>query len=220
MSCQNKKKKCKLCKCVEKGIKDCKEGKVTKYKNVKAMRKDIFKERDEWIKKHPTLYKIEQTYYSIERFFVRIIDFFRYDIKHFFQRGAKGWSDRDWWCYPFHISTITVGCLKRLKKDGHGVPTWGDDKTEKQAVKEWNDILDNIIYTFEMAVKIGDNDVDYIPTTQKDAEKARKIYRRIHREIKKEYPDFPKTKVLTAKESAKLEKGFDLYKKWFFHLWD
>ncbi len=217
MACDNE---CKMCKCVKKGLKEVKEGKTTSYKNVKEMKKDIFKERDEWIKKHPKLYKIEQTYYSIERFFIKIIDFFRYDIGIFIQRGRKGWSNRDWWNYPFHISTITVGCLKKLKKDGHTLPTWKTGKSEKQAVKEWNDILDNIIYTFEMVIKIEDGDVDYIPTTRKNAEKGRRIYRKIYREINKEYPNLPKNRVLTERESKKLEKGFDLYKKWFFSLWD
>lgn len=219
MSNKQKMKKlcsCKMCKNLKKSIKEEKEGKSVPYESFEAWEK----KRDKWVKEHPIQYKIEQTYYSIRRFVIRIIDFFRYDIKIFFQRGAKGWSDRDWWSFPFYVSTVIVGCLKRLKKDGHGLPTWGDGKTEKQASKEWDDILDNIIYTFEMGIKIGNGDVDYIPSTQKDAEKARRIYRKIHRDLKKKHPEFSITKVLTAKESLKLEKGFDLLKKWFFHLWD
>lgn len=208
--------KCKICKNIEKGKKDIKESKVIKFKSIDEWEKM----RKIWQNMHPIRYKLQQIYYAIWRFFVRIIDFFKYGIKYFIQRGRKGWSGEDWWNLPFYISKIMVDCLKKLKKEGHGLPTWEKGKAEKQAIKEWNDILDNIIYTFEMATKIGEGDIDYISTTQKDAEKMRKSYRRTHRDLKKKYPELPFGKVLTAKESEKLEKGFDLFKKWFFHLWD
>jgi molecular chaperone DnaK (HSP70) len=99
------------------------------------------------------------------------------------------------------------------------VPTWVKGKTEKQAVKEWQNILDKMIYTFETNLKIIDDELTYIPTWDKEKTKKRRICTKISKELNKKYPDIP-CRTMTERECQKYEKGFQLYQKWFFHLWD
>jgi hypothetical protein len=176
------------------------------------------KENKEWETKHPVLHWFECRYYTILRFIDRIRDIPR-NIKHFIQRGKRGWSSGDWWRFDYYIAEIIVGCLKKMKYEGNGIPTWGDNKPEEQAVKEWHDILDNMIYTFETAMKIADGDLEYVPTYVKDKERRRKITKEVCKKINEKYPEYP-IRVLTEEESKKFEKGFDLFKEWFFALWD
>ena len=145
---------------------------------------------------------------------VEDLKYISFEIKCFFQRGIRGWSDKDWWNLDCHVSNIIVGSLKKLKKEGHILPTLKKGKSEEKAKKEWNKILDTIIYTFEMAKKFNKNEVIIIEN-YKNRQEAFKMYKRLN----KKYLDYS-TKVLTAKEIQKYKKGWKLFEQYFNSLWD
>lgn len=77
--------------------------------------------------------------------FYRILDFFKYlpkEIKWFFQRGFKGYCDRDVWNIDSWFERNIIPMLKELKETKHSYPM---DMTEKQ----WEIELDNMIHCFE-----------------------------------------------------------------------
>lgn len=171
---------------------------------------------EEWKRQHPYLTFIENIYYSISRGIDNLFDI-PMKIKCFYQRGKRGWSDRDWWGLDEYISNIVIECLTKLKKERIGLPTWSENKSEKQAKKEWTNILDTIINTFKINLDIIERDTIYIPI-ENFTWKKYKSYKRYVEKMKKKYNI--KIRLMTKRESQKYEKGFDLFKKYFFNLWD
>ena len=165
-------------------------------------------------KKRPMSTKVCRAFFRTRRYISEI----HLNIKTFIQRGKKGYANSDWWNFDAYISKIIIGCLKELKEKGHGLPTWVKGKTEARAEREWNEILDTIIYTFETAIKIIDYDLIYIPLKRFTWKEYKKQVRFANK-LNKKCPEFP-TRVMTKRESQKFEKGFDLFKEWFFTLWD
>ena len=45
-----------------------------------------------------------------------------FSVKHFIQRGRRGWSDRDLWSLDNHLEKILAGSLVRLADTAHGHP--------------------------------------------------------------------------------------------------
>ena len=183
-----------MCKGVKKGLKDVKEGKVTRYKSIGQ----FDKEKEEWKKKHPVLYKLEQTYYSIRRFFIRIIDFFRYDIKYFIQRGKRGYADRDAWNFDYYLAKVISGGIDKLIKEVHGHPC------DLKNIRQWKTILRKISKTFKTATKINNDELYYITDYK----------------INTEYKNSKKFKVMTLKQNREYEEGWELFQQYFQGLWD
>jgi len=93
-------------------------------------------------------------------------------IYWFFQRGFRGYGDNDTWDFDSYLSTMIPQALKDLNKYQHGLLTWRKGKSEAQAKKEWNEIQNKIINSFELAKKYIDLDV----TPQEWKEKYKKQY--------------------------------------------
>lgn len=70
-----------------------------------------------------------------------------------FQRGYRGYGDNDVWNFDNYLSIIIPQALKQLKKYNAGLPTWRKGKSEKLAKKEWIEIQNKIIKSFELANK-------------------------------------------------------------------
>lgn len=76
-----------------------------------------------------------------------IIIFFKFfprSAKHFLQKCTRGFSDKDTWNIDVTVAKFVLPRLKRFKELTNGHPheiTW----------EEWIEILDKIIYSFEMA---------------------------------------------------------------------
>ncbi|RLI65942.1 MAG: hypothetical protein DRO67_01930 [Candidatus Asgardarchaeum californiense] len=130
-------------------------------------------------------------------------------VKYFIQRGKHGWSDGDWYNLSYYLCDIIVPCIKKLKEEGNGYPASLD--SQKSPVKRWQNILDNIIYTFETFRKVINNKVEYIPLQ----EYTPKLRKKLVAHYKKHG-----IKVLTKKEIEKVERGFNLFKEHFLDLWD
>jgi len=70
-------------------------------------------------------------------------------IKHFYQRLTRGFDDSETWNLDFEISKFILPRLERFKEISLTHPT---ELTEK----EWDDILDKMIYSFYMNTVIND----------------------------------------------------------------
>jgi len=138
---------------IKQGLKDIKEGNTTPYKSIK----EWAKEDKLWKKKHPILAKLRNTYYSIYRFFIRIGDFFLYDIKAFIQRGRRGYAERDIWDFYYYLASVISESIDNLKKQVHGHPM------DLKSLKQWKTILRKISKTFKISLK-----KDYYQLTEKE----------------------------------------------------
>jgi hypothetical protein len=97
--------------------------------------------------------------------------------------------------------------VKYLKVNGHGLPTLTEDKPERQAEAEWNDILDNIIFAWESHKKMAEG--DWLYATAKTRTKLEYVGRNcegVH--------------VMTKEECERYRKGMQVFIKYLSHLWD
>ena len=182
--------------------------KAKTYKSIDAWQKT----RKIWQNIHPVRYKIQLIYYSVYRFFVRIGDFFLYDIKAFIQRGRRGYAQSDTWGFNYYLAKVISGGVDSLIKELHGYPC------NLKNLKEWKSILKKISKTFKTTIKIDDNELDYIATNVKDKVKFRNKLKRINKKIKKKHGY--KTKVMTEQESLAYEEGWELFQSYYFNLYD
>jgi len=180
----------------------CKIEKVESIEN-------YFKGLKEEERKHPILTKISRVYYRMIRFFEDI----PLNIKTFIQRGKRGWANSDTWDFHSYLSEIICEGVKHLKKIQHGLFTWTPGKTELEAENEQDCILNTIINTFELAKEISNGDVLYLPSKEWSDKEYKKL-----KKWKEEHKY--KNKILNKKEVEEFERGFDLFKEYFFSLWD
>jgi len=140
------------------------------------------------------------------------------------QRANRGWANRDTWCFMNHLSEVIKGGLIYLKKNKHGIPNElaekfpNDDDGFAKASKEWDKIMDKIIYTFDTAKKIADQGWIYQESSQY-TDKTVKNMARFCEKMNKDYPDGD-YKVMTKEECIKYEEGWRLFQRYFFDLWD
>jgi len=80
----------------------------------------------------------------------KIKEFFR-EIKYFFQRGKRGYSDRDLWDIGEYLSTIVPPMMRDLKDNGSGYPVKIGSR------KKWEEILEDIAKGFEAQLKLKVN---------------------------------------------------------------
>lgn len=186
-------------KSIEKGLKDCKEGKISKI-NLEELEKEIFKKRQwynhcYWWIKHGIWQRLSET---------PLI------IKSFFQRGIRGWADSDTWGLDFYLSKIIYEGLVYLKKHKQGFPITisptvvndpNKDIDYDLNEKNWNLIMDKVIYAFKLSNDIGNGDREfYLPKL--DNKNKRKL------------------KYLTIDEDRKMKKGFKLFIEYYHSFWD
>lgn len=127
-------------------------------------------------------------------------DIFR-NLKHRYQRQARGWSDQDTWSFDSYLAIVIIGGCKHLKKYIHGYPS------NLKSIQEWKQILNEIIWTFEMVLKIVDMDIIYYTKKKKSW---------------KEFNEKHNTKIryMTRNEYLRYNKGWNLFRDYFTSLWD
>jgi len=124
-------------------------------------------------------------------------------IKWFFQRGFRGYADCDVWDFDDYLTDVISNGLKHLKENQHGIPTsiWtkyiklddlktADRETKEIAADKEWKIILNQIIEGFDAARVL---IDY--SCELD-EKERKEIEQIR------------------------QRGFDLFKEYFFNLWD
>lgn len=134
------------------------------------------------------------------------------------QRSKRGYSDEDVWSFDRYLATIISGGVSRLK-NGNGIPSEimhrYPKNTDAMNAKIWNNVLDDIACTFETAIKIIDADLIYV---SRDRESERKRLALSTRQVAKKCHD--KIRIMSVAECRAFERGFDLFKEYFFSLWD
>jgi len=155
-----------------------------------------------WAKRHPVLAWLSPRIHRLPDLPGDI----KLSIISFIQRGKKGWSNRDTWGFDYYLSDVISKGVRYLKENIHGHPA---NLTEGQ----WIDTLNQIIETFEMTTRIVGSEL-YLIKDKKD----RKKWQKILDEINKEYDC--QDRCMTDKEIKDYEKGWKLFKKYFYNLWD
>ena len=108
---------------------------------------------------------------------IRAIKDFPSEVKWFYQRGSRGWSDRSAWSIDTWLVDNLIPMLERLKNNKYGTPTsmyrddegYGTDlnfteEADRLAEQRWDNVLSEIIYGLKCAKKIQDLDYDYKET--------------------------------------------------------
>lgn len=189
--------------------------------------KEWEEERLKWKKEHPIQNYIKYNiYYPLYRFITNTlnpINWFK-EVKWFIQRGYRGWAECDVWSYYSYNIKVNLEALKWLKKYKHGIPNIAlPDITEQrnyteeefeQGVKNWNEILDKMIYAFEMLKKS-----EYEGTAERffaSSENPDKHFL-ADTDFSKKYPEHY---LMSKEEDDKINEGLDLFRKHYFDLWD
>jgi len=133
--------------------------------------------------------------------------------KSFLQRGWRGWADSDIWGFYYYLSVVIYEGLIQLKVKKHGYPSTLDPMTGHYDfdMKRWGGILDEMISGFDLVRKCANGDLQ-IGRYLTDAEKDNLN--------KKMQEDFPEWRLTTKEEDQKINRAFDLFKEYFFNLWD
>lgn len=167
---------------------------MVKSWNIEEHMKEIEDKR----KRRPVFYFFNDNYYRIKHWIAGL----PLRIKSFFQRGKRGWADCDTWDFDSYLADVISKGVEHLRINSTG---HSNGLTEK----EWDNILKEIIWTFETYKKIRRTELIYIPSEQFTWKKYNQWKSRAFR-----------WKVMKKSEVLRFEKGFDLFKKYFFDLWD
>jgi len=171
----------------------------------------------EWKRKHPILAWLKTNVYYPSCRFWRWFSDVPFQIKYFIQRGIRGWSNQDAWGAYYHISSVTLGMLKWLKINKHGVPCGCINDAEPFEVgqKRWDDIMDKMIYSFQCLVD-AENGKSEFWTPHPDAPEVHLL----------EYGDnpwsqkYPEVHLMNKEEDDKYNEGMQLFIKYYQSLWD
>ena len=140
--------------------------------------------------------KIEDSFYWCLGRWDELVDI-PYQIKAFYQRGKRGWADRDCWCLGYYLSGVITESVDHLRKNHGGGPV---------VEEEWNKILKDISEGFALVEKEANNETYSLRSIPK--KKRAKIIAQI---------DMP---YLTDEDEVKIKSAWRLLKKYINGLWD
>jgi hypothetical protein len=132
-------------------------------------------------------------------------------IKRGWQRAYWGLADEDVWELDYYLSRVILRGLKKLKENKQGCPCLdGYDSTIKEEseamFKEWDMILDSMIWTFEATRKIQQNDWLMSPEKGFNVKEMVTLSKNFH--------------VMTVEEMNRYKEGWLNFQKYYFSLWD
>ena len=189
-------------KSLKKGIKDVKEGKVTKINSIE----ELFKEERKWKKRHPILAKLKYFYYRILALNGLPINIYL-GIKTFIQRGKRGWGDTDVWGFDYYLAKVISEGTEYLKINHCGHPV---DLTDR----EWKSYLKKIANTFKLAQQMIDHSLWFRPEDEKRIREVKKVIRKLNKNHE------TNVRMITKKELKAYEEGWDIFQYYFNNLWD
>ena len=175
---------------------------MKKYKDLDTMFKEIEKER----KEHPIKYFFLDTWRLLIIMWEKPGYIYR-EIIWFIQRGKRGYADCDVWDFDSYLSDVIKNGIKQLKEHHHGHSCWEEGMTDDEAEQKWNNILDDIIFTFTVEKKKEDVEWIYLPK-KKQTTKIKKFAKDLDIHI------------MTKEERDRYNKGWFYFKKYFGKLWD
>lgn len=190
---------------------------MTTYKSVdelhESMRNNWEKER----KENPVLFYLKEIYYFFYRLWNYQIKRFPKEVKYFFQRGIKGYADKDVWSFDHYLAHVILAGLLDIKKSKAGIPATIDPTTNTREYdeKRWNDILDRMIDGFMLLVDCVDGDrLEYGGWISANENGTREENRERMNLLFKDLCRFT-----TEEEEKKIEEAFNLFRDNFFNLW-
>ena len=178
---------------------------MKKFTSVDDLFEDITKNSSPW---HRFILKHEWLRWLIYNAEDVPFDFYR-KCKRGWQRAYWGISDEDVWGLDHYLSRVILRGLKKLKTTKHGTPILDgfDGESEfEEMEKQWNLILDSIIWTFEATRKIQDMEWLMLPENGFTNEQTIRLSK-----------DF---RIMTKDEMEKYNKGWDLFKRYYYSLWN
>jgi len=93
------------------------------------------------------------------------------DIKSFYQRGTRGYSDVDVWDLGYYVSSFMPEAIRKLKSDNPSIVS--AHPTGVKTRKEWDKMLEKMAKGFEAVNKIADI-LNLTPEKFKKLEKTKK----------------------------------------------
>jgi hypothetical protein len=167
----------------------------SKVSDLEEFRKALLAD-ERWEKEKKTVwYELKlKLYYPVYRFFRRITEF-PDDIIAFWQRGRRGYADRDAWAIDFYLDSFMPDLLRTMvdRKKGGGWTYPGDAKDPRaDTFKHWKKTVQAMAKGFEASRAM--DDIEYKSV-------------RDHRK---------KWKALDKKR----KQGMELFVKYYHHLWD
>ena len=166
---------------------------------------------DKWDKQHPVLNSFQTYYYKISRIKELPRDIYQ-NIKWFIQRGSRGFADCDVWSFDCYLSDIIVDGLKNLKENIHGHPVGLGNKKEENGEELWKNILNEIIWTFEVSKKIQNHEWILINSERQRTKFIKNINKFESKDIKYH--------VMSAEERKRYKDGWLLFRNYYYNLWD
>ena len=144
--------------------------------------------------------------------FVKDIPWKLKQIKFFFQRGFRGYSDSDVWDMNSYLVSILIPMLKQLRDDTYGYPAaQGIDLPE-----DWDKVLGKMILGFGAVRRLIERSNWEMNEGSKMIMKDSKI-EFTHPWTQKQVSHF---KGLDRKDYATFNEGMRLFHKFFMNLWD
>jgi len=132
----------------------------------------------------------------------------------FFQKIFKGYSVSDLWNLDFHLAKIIFKRLKAFKKlERFGYPAG------IKSFKEWNEILDKMIFSFEFVISNFGTEENY-KWHDEIWEKLEKKEVSLTIGNKKIYTDRKYNKEKCKEYYKKYTEGMTLFSEHFHNLWD
>lgn len=143
--------------------------------------------------------------------FYRIMDFIKNiprEIKWFFQRGTRGYSDKDVWSIDIWFKSIIIPMLEQLKETKQGHPI---DMTEE----EWNLTLNNMINYFKECTDFYCSEKnEYEDEYMSRIMSANEYDKLLANKWLKREEEIDKYK------NEMKDRAFELFSKHFYSLWD
>lgn len=142
----------------------------------------------------------------------------KYKVPNTFQRARRGWGFADTWSLDYYLAKVIRDSIFYLKENKLSIPTnLSDEDNFEFNEKLWNSILDDIIWTFDMALKIIDLDV-FFPPSEKEWEQEWYNKETKFLETLKNKDYMPRA--ATKEEVEKYNKGWKYFQEYFLSLWD
>lgn len=135
---------------------------------------------------------------------IKEMKWFLRNVKFGIQRMNRGYCDADVWNLNYWFLETVPNMLKDLKESAHGYPGIGEADTPEK----WKKLLDRMIWLF--------NEANEEKCSIKNRYEADWLDG--NDEIKKKY--FEEEKRISVYRDECKNEGFELFSKWFWHLWD
>jgi hypothetical protein len=181
---------------------------VTKYNSVEKMWSKGHKKEVQFKTNYPILWFLREVYYWFYRLWHNRISQWPKETKWFIQRGKRGWADCDIWSFDGYLSEVIWKGLKKLQKIQHILPTWKPGIKEEDAKKEWDYILNEMIWAFQSWDLACNGHYEFWFAGRSQ------IYEKTMME---KYPDYH---FMTEEEDKRMRNGMKLFIENFGSLWD